>query len=76
MWVRQDGPGFITLRRAEASHFDERGAIVVGIYTKGDLDVPVKKTHPSLSTNSEVAVVIEILTDGRVHQRQYGRYHT
>lgn len=65
--MRRDGPGFITLRRSEAFLFNEGGAIVVGIYTKGDFVGPVEEIHPSLSTNSKVAVVIEILTNGRVH---------
>ncbi len=73
MWVRQDGPGFITSRRSETSRFNGRKGIVVGIYTKGDFDVPVKKIHPSLGSKSNVAVVIELLTNGRVHERQYGR---
>jgi len=33
----------------------------------------VQKIHPSLGANSTVAFARENLTDGRVHQRQYGR---
>lgn len=82
VWVRQDGPGYVTFRRSDSR---------ITKYTRNEmmincggarkkmawlLNVPCKKINKhgyNLEDGSIVSVVVEIATDGRVHKRQYGR---
>ena len=78
LWVRQDGPGFITFRRSETTLYAGGKGLAVFLHGNIEIDIPVNKLkhfkHVGVLKPGALAnVVIEIRTDGHVHQRQFGR---
>ena len=79
-WVRQDGPGFMTFRRSDSriQRDNQEYKIIMGpmhdhLVYKVDVPHDLIQQQEDLKHLATVSIVVEIITDGRVHQRQFGR---
>ena len=83
LWIRQDGPGFMTFRRSQCrlSLFGKSqlgvslGRLVRNNNSPYTVDVPTTKIDDDdvLQHHAFVNIVVEMRTDGLIHRRQFGR---
>lgn len=75
LWVRQDGPGFMTFRKPQTPLYDDNRGLAVNIHHDLNTDIPASKLDHlgALKPKAIVSLVVEIITDGRIHSRQFGR---